>query len=122
MRDFNLTRALAMSAVLMLVSSAHSQQVSGGHTAQASLTVTVMVESSVGLVPGEDGKPQLIVANAPDPRETFSPRTAVSKSSVLYAVAGKPVHVEVTRETEMLRINGGKTGRQPVTVVTVVPQ
>jgi hypothetical protein len=125
MRDFKLTLALAVFTFVTPVSSARSQQASGGRTAQASLTVTVVVESSVSLVPGQDGEQQLIVANVPDPRETFSSRTALKKDaggSVMYAFPGKPFHAEVTRETQMLKLNGAKAGRQPVTVVTVVPQ
>jgi hypothetical protein len=43
-----------------------------GGPAQGSLTVTVTVEPSVWLVMAPDGKQEMVVANAPDPKEAFS--------------------------------------------------
>jgi hypothetical protein len=40
--------------------------------AEGSLTVTLTVVSSVGLVVGPDGEQRLVVANAADPRDNIS--------------------------------------------------
>src|SRR5216684_165953 len=44
-----------------------------GGPAQGSLRVTVTVEPSVWLTMAPDGKQEMVVANAPDPKEAFSP-------------------------------------------------
>jgi hypothetical protein len=57
---------------------AHSQERHGqtGSSAQSSLTVTATVEPSVWLIEEPDGKRDVVVANAPDPKESFyHPRT-----------------------------------------------
>src|SRR5882672_9536918 len=43
-----------------------------GGPAQGSLRVTVTVEPSVWLTMAPDGKQEMVVANAPDPKEAFS--------------------------------------------------
>jgi hypothetical protein len=66
--------------VLSTVSVSHSQSRPGqsGASARASLTVTATVESSVWLVSEPDGTREVVVANAPDPKESFS-RTPAGK-------------------------------------------
>src|SRR4051794_29699616 len=48
-----------------------SRQAASGSSAQGGLTVTATVESSVWLVPTPDGTQELVVANAPDSKQTF---------------------------------------------------
>ena len=120
------------TAILLLVfafagtaTSGQSRQGQIGHSAQGSLTVTVVVESSVGLIASPNGKQQLVVANAPDSKETFSgqaPLKKDSRASVVYSFPGKPVHFDVTRETQLTNVTSGKAVYPPVTVVTVVPR
>jgi hypothetical protein len=52
---------------------AHPQtrQAQSRSSAQGSLTVTATVESSVWLAPTPEGKQEVVVANAPDPKQTF---------------------------------------------------
>src|SRR5579859_3770101 len=64
----------ALFAVLIFTFSVcHSQSQSKhpGGSAQGSLNVTATVVPSVWLVMGPDGKQDVIVANAPDPKESF---------------------------------------------------
>jgi hypothetical protein len=63
-----------------------SRQARPGSSPQGSLTVTATVESSVWLVPTPDGKQELVVANAPDSKQTFyHPPTAKRKEKKLPA-------------------------------------
>ena len=115
MKNAGIFLVLALASV---IASAQSRPGQIGHSAQGTLTVTVIVESSVGLVAGADGKQQLIVANAPDPKQTFSRQAP----SVAYSFPGKPVRFEVTREMQLLNVTGGPASSEPVTLVTVVPR
>ena len=108
---------LILLAIASVAASAQSRQGQVGRSAQGTLTVTVVVESSVGLVASPDGRQQLIVANAPDSRETFSPQMP----AVAYNFPGKPVHFDIMRATKMLNVTG-KSNHQPVTITTVVPR
>jgi len=133
--------------ILVLITSniAHSQAAHGqpGSVAKGSLTVTANVESSVWLV-ALDGKRDLVVANAPDPKESFSHsrphkskrsapaavQTAVKKevvrqdgAAVQFSFPMAPRQFEVTRKTVMMDVTeNGRTEQHPVTVTTVVPQ
>ena len=131
--------------ILVLITSiAHSQaHRQPGSAAQGSLTVTANVESSVWLV-ALDGKRDLVVANAPDPKESFSHsrphkskrsapaavQTAVKKevvrqdgAAVQFSFPMAPRQFEVTRKTVMMDVTeNGRTEQHPVTVTTVVPQ
>jgi hypothetical protein len=77
--------AMKVGPVLILLvffsSITHSQPQSGNlpGSAKGSLTVTATVESSVFLVIEPDGRQQVVVANAPDPKESFY-RPPASKS------------------------------------------
>jgi len=108
---------LILFAIASIAASAQSPQGRVGHSTQATLTVTVVVESSVGLVASPDGRQKLIVANAPDSRETFSRQMP----AVAYNFPGKRVHFDVTRETQVMNATG-KANHQPVTITTVVPR
>jgi len=58
-------------------SQSHPEKLSG--SAQGSLTVTATVEPSVWLVMESDGKQEIFVANAPDPKESFSRPPALKR-------------------------------------------
>jgi hypothetical protein len=65
--------SFVLCAVTFACSLARGQlppQQAGG-SAKGSLRVTAVVESSVWLVTGPDGKQEAVVANAPDPTGTF---------------------------------------------------
>src|ERR1051325_5169963 len=102
---------LILLAIAFNAASAQSRPGPAGRSAQGALTVTVVIESSVGLVAGPDGRQQLIVANAPDSRETFSPPAP----AVAYNFPRKSVHFDVMRETQMMNA-AGKANHQPVTI------
>lgn len=130
------------------ISYSQSQQKMQGSSAQGSLTINVTVVPSVWLVMEPDGKQEVMVANAPDSKESFSqPASTKPKSSartskrsvkasasivqqkrysegdVSYRIPTGPTEFEVTEETKMMNvIDGGKTTQQPVRVTTVVPQ
>jgi hypothetical protein len=133
--------------VLVISNIAHSQagqHGQSGSAAQGSLTVTATVESSVWLV-DPDGKREIVVANAPDPNESFyhsqthkrksaapaaAKQTAVTKelvrnqdgAAVQFSFPTGSKQFEVTRKTVMMDVSeGGKTERRPVMVTTVVP-
>jgi hypothetical protein len=138
-----------VSLVLFTCTVSHSQTPSrqSGSSAQGSLTVTAIVEPSVWLVMEPDGKRDVVIANAPDPKESFShaPITKVGKKSAApatakhTAIAKEPVRnqnsavqfsfptgskqFDVSKRTVMMDVSeGGKTERRPVIVTTVVPQ
>lgn len=97
-----------------------------------------------------DGKRDLVVANAPDPQESFShapaskagkksaapaakkqtssaiPREALhnqDNAAVQFTFLTAPQQFEVTKKTVMMDVSeGGKTERRPVTVTTIVPR
>jgi len=114
-------KTLGILILLVIAASvaapAQSRPVQVGRSAQGSLTVTIVIESSVGLVTSPDGRQQLMVANAPDPRETFSRQAP----AVAYKFPVKLAHFDVTRETQVMNVTG-KANHQPVTITTVVPQ
>jgi hypothetical protein len=134
--------------VLVISNIAHSQagqHGQSGSAVQGSLTVTATVESSVWLV-DPDGKREIVVANAPDPKESFSqPRSLKRKSAAPAALVKQPAKTkeparqddaavqftfptsskqfEVTKKTVVMDVSeGGKTERRPVVVTTVVAQ
>jgi hypothetical protein len=126
-----------------------------GGPAQGSLRVTVTVEPSVWLVMATDGKQEMVVANAPDPKEAFfhapslknqsknqpnkkQDTLTASPSAVILPAEGPGKQVEAAvqfrlpteakqfemkQEIRMMDVSEiGKTGRQPVKVITVVPR
>ncbi|MGZ7104655.1 MAG: hypothetical protein ACXVKC_04410 [Candidatus Angelobacter sp.] len=116
-----------------------------GSSAHSSLTVTATVEPSVWLDMEADGKRELVVANAPDPQESFShaPAGKAAKKSavpakeqnssttlphhqhaaVQFSFPMAPRQFEVTRKTVVMDVTeDGRAERRPVTVTTVVPQ
>jgi hypothetical protein len=127
--------------LLFTFNVSHSQTLNrtSGSSAHSSLTVTATVEPSVWLIMEPDGKRDVVVANAPDPRESFShapakahrngtarKQTAIPNKSTNDAVQFNlptPKRFDVGEKTVMMDVSeGGKTGRRPVTVTTVVPQ
>jgi hypothetical protein len=127
--------------VLFTFNASNSQTPNGtsGSSAHSSLTVTATVEPSVWLIMEPDGTRDVVVANAPDPRESFSHapakarrnRTALKKTATPNKSADDavqftlpaPKRFDVSKKTVVMDISeDGKTGRRPVTVTTVVPQ
>jgi hypothetical protein len=123
--------------------------VSQAHQRQGSLTVTATVEPSVWLVMEPDGKRDVIVANAPDSRESFShaaiqarrkSASMAKKQNSLRAISQQSPHnqddatvhfdfpivsrqFDVTHKTVLMDVSeAGKTVARPVTVTTVVAQ
>ena len=133
--------------VLVISNIAHSQagqHGQSGSAAQGSLTVTATVESSVWLQ-DPDGKHEIVVANAPDPKESFSHSRSPKRKSAAPAAVKQPAkkkeparqddaavqftipssskQFEVTKKTVVMDVSeGGKTERRPVVVTTVVAQ
>src|SRR5215475_14381914 len=86
-------RLTILLAVLALPSYA---QVSGPQShhrgadgAQGSLAVTAVVTASVALSESPDGTMQLIVANAPDPKESFSDLSALEPRKTPFKSGGQ---------------------------------
>ena len=142
--------AFVIVVVLFNCSVAQSQtptRQSGSSTA-SSLTVTATVAPSVWLVMEPDGKQNVVVANAPDPKESFSPvvpaksgkRAAQANKQASSAMPGKSRHnqaensvrfnfptaskqFDVTQKTVIMNLSeGGKTVERPVIVTTIVAQ
>ena len=116
---------LALFVSLTVIAAAQSPHDRNVRSAQGSLTVNVIVESSVGLIQGADGENQLVVANAPDSKETFSPRGSLNKDSrspVSYSFPGEPADFDRSCETRVMDVSDGNKVHQPVTVLTVVPR
>jgi hypothetical protein len=121
-------------ALIVLGLSGYSQSASG----QASLTVTVTIDSSVGLFIQPDGQEQVVVANTSDPKHSFSPvlpaagnlsrkipKSVISMRSpiptVEFSLHTQAASFEIRKDTAMMDIGGaGKTEYQPVTVTTIV--
>jgi hypothetical protein len=88
-------RVMKVGPVLVLLllisypadSQSHPGKLSG--SAQGSLTVTATVESSVWLVMEPDGKQEIFVANAPDPKESFYRPPALKRQQSLQRNAVK---------------------------------
>jgi hypothetical protein len=130
----------------MKVAHAQARHAESGASTQSSLAVTATVEPSVWLVMEPDGKRDLVVANAAEPKESFShnqpkghrkdsalaaeKQTAIPKRLVRAPNAGIQFgfptgskQFEVTKTTLMREVSeGGKTERRPVMVTTVVPK
>jgi hypothetical protein len=110
----------------------------------------VTVTPSVWLVTEPDGKGDLIVANAPDPKESFPHAPAIKArgkgatqtkkqtssagvsqkpprnqddTGVQFNFPSVPGQFDVTQKTVMMDVSeGGKTEARPVTVTTIVAQ
>jgi hypothetical protein len=132
--------------ILFPFSISYSQARGGqqGSSAQGSLTVTATVESSVWLVMKTDGKRDLVVANAPDPKQSFyhaeghhqkrqsatAKPTSVTKEavrnqdgSIQFSFPTGAKQFDLTKKTLMMDVSeGGRTERRPVVVTTIVPQ
>jgi len=132
--------------VLFTFNQAHAQarQKQPGQTAQSSLTITATVAPSVWLVMEPDGKRDIVVANAPDGKDSFvhvpaasagKKKTEAEKQSfadaararhsqsaaVQFSFPAAPQQLEVTTATVMMDVaEGGKTERQTVKLTTVV--
>lgn len=67
----------------------------GGASAQGTLTVTVIVVTSVGVITGPNGEPRVVIANAADPADNVSwLQTAPVK-------AASSRHTEMTKQCEV---------------------
>ena len=137
--------------VLFICSIAQSQarHEQPGASAANSLTVTATVAPSVWLVMEPDGRQDMVVANAPDSKESFSHSSAKAhrkspaqarKQNSSIAKPQQPLHEErhtsvrfdfptvskqfdVTQKTVIMNVSeGGKTVARPVTVTTIVAQ
>src|SRR4051794_34899846 len=120
-----------------------------GSSAQSSLTVTATVAPSVWLVMEPDGKQDMVVANAPDPKESFSHAPAKARrqsanlakkqnssivrsqerlqkrddTSVHFDFPTVSRQFDVTQKTVIVNVSeGAKTVTRPVIVTTVVAQ
>jgi hypothetical protein len=99
---------------------AQSSPQRGARTSQASLTVTAVVQSSVGVVATDDGAQEVFVANAPDSPATPSrvdPLKSNGQATVIYSFPTGRFQYELARETVF-----SKATFQPLTVITVVPR
>src|SRR5579859_7470668 len=132
--------------ILFPFSISHSQARHGqsGSSAQGALTVTATVESSVWLVMETDGKRDVVVANAPDPKQSFYHAEArhrkrqpaagkppsirkealrTQDGSIQFSFPTGPKQFDVTKKTLMMDVSeGGRSERRPVVVTTIVPQ
>jgi hypothetical protein len=137
--------------VLFICSIAQSQTRHGqsGASAASSLTITATVAPSVWLVMEPDAAQKVVVANVPDPKESFSHSSAkahrkspalAKKQNSSIAKPQQPLQEErdtsvrfdfptvskqfdVTRKTVIMNVSeGGKTVARPVTVTTIVAQ
>jgi hypothetical protein len=120
-----------------------------GSSAHSSLTVTATVAPSVWLVMEPDGKQNIVVANAPDPKESFSHaatkarrkrETLAKRQNSPNAISQKLLNnqddaavrfefpiassqFDVTKTTVIMGVSeGGKMVKRPVIVTTVVAQ
>jgi hypothetical protein len=131
------------------VSRSQARHGKSGSSAQSSLAVTATVEPSVWLVMESDGKREVIVANAPDSRESFShtvtqargKKASMAKkqnfsaakshgllrnqdeTAVQFNFPSVSAQFDVTQKTVMMDVSeSGKTVARPVTVTTIVAQ
>jgi hypothetical protein len=137
--------------VLFICSIAQSQTRHGqsGASAASSLTITATVAPSVWLVMEPDGTQKVVVANVPDPKESFShaatkarrkretlakkqkPANAISQQSlnnqddarVRFDFPMVSSQFDVTKTTIIMNVSeGGKIVQRPVIVTTIVAQ
>lgn len=139
---------LVLFVFIYNISYSQSQHKRSGSSAQGSLTINVTVLPSVWLVMEPDGKQEVVVANAPDSKESFSrpapakpklpahtskrpvkasasvvQQTRSSQGDVSYRIPTESTKFEVDEETKVMNVtDGGKTTQQPVRVTTVVLQ
>jgi hypothetical protein len=131
------------------IANPQSQQGQSGRTAKGSLAVTANVVPSVWLVMEPEGKRDVVVANAPDPKDSFyhgqakphrkgvapaakkqtrsaAPREQLSNqdhSAVNFIFQMAPEQFEVTTKTVLMDVSENcTTERRPVTVTTIVPR
>ncbi len=98
-------------AILFVSLSSYSQSPAGG-----SLTVQVNVGSSVGLFVQPNGEQSIVVANAPDPKQSFSQKPAVQ-----FHLADRRTDLDTRKETVVMDVGSpGKKDYQQVVVTTVV--
>jgi hypothetical protein len=138
-------------SVLFICTIAQSQTRHGqsGSSAHSSLSVTATVTPSVWLVMEPDGKQDMVVANAPDPIESFSHARAKARrqsanltekqhsslvrsqerlqkqedTSVHFDFPTVSRQFDVTQKTVIVNVSeGAKTVARPVIVTTVVAQ
>jgi hypothetical protein len=120
-----------------------------GSSAHSSLTITATVAPSVWLVMEPDDKQNIVVANAPDPKEFFSHaatkarrkrETLAKRQNSPNAISNKLLNTQddaavrfefpiassqfdVTKTTVIMGVSeGGKIVKRPVIVTTIVAQ
>jgi hypothetical protein len=137
--------------VLFICSIAQSQTRLGqsGASAASSLTITATVAPSVWLVMKPDGTQTVVVANAPDPKESFSHagtkarrkrETLAKKQDSPNAISQRSLNIQddatvrfdfpmvssqfdVTKKSVIMGVSeGGKIVQRPVIVTTIVAQ
>jgi len=95
---------IALLAFLAVPAPAQSRSTHEA-TAEGSLTVTAVVNSSVGFMRTPDGRQLLIIANAPDPKETFFLSCAAEKDShaaLIDTVLFTQIPFELAKQTRSL--------------------
>ncbi|HET9838067.1 MAG TPA: hypothetical protein VFR84_07520 [Candidatus Angelobacter sp.] len=103
--------------LFVLHSQAQSQKGRTGNTSHGSLAVTATVDSSVWLFAGPDGKQQVIVANAPDPKQSFFR----SRDAVQFTFPESPRRFELKNEIVTSKFEeNGRIVQRSVQVTTVV--
>jgi len=111
---------IAIVALSALAAHAQSPGEHNTRTSQASLTVTAVVQSSVGLTSTADGTQQVFVANAPHSQTTLSRLDrwqSYGRGAIAYSFPAASPPYQLTRET----VYASATS-QPVIVVIVVPR
>jgi hypothetical protein len=92
-------KQLAATVFLFLVflacNSLAQAQVRGGTSAQGTLTVTVTVVTSVGVITGPNGEQKVVIANAADPADNVSWLQAIPTNT---PSAG---HTQMTKQCEV---------------------
>jgi hypothetical protein len=94
---------------------AHPQtrQAQSGSSAQGSLTVTATVESSVWLAATSEGNQEVVVANAPDPTQTFYRQPATKRKDKRLPVRlGTNTKATAIKKAASTLIPGGQHGNR----------
>ena len=89
-------------------------------TRQGSLTVTAVVQSSVGVISTADGRQEVFVANAPAAPATVSRLDRLwsdGQDAVSFSFPAGPLQYQVNRETVFANATS-----QRLVVVTVIPR
>lgn len=83
-----------------------------GRSAQGTLTVTVTIVTSVGVITGPDGQQKVVIANAADPADNVS---------WLQTAASTKPSSEHTQMTKQCEVSGRQSSSAPCSQVTIQP-